>query len=793
MSIPKRVVRKVGADLWNAGGRAGLVVVAMATGLFGVTSIAVTNAVLTRELPHSFDAIAPASAVIRTEPLPDSILARVATIPGVGAVDGGRVLAGRAEIGEERKPVVLFTVADYGRMTVNVLRPAAGAWPPPRGTVLLERAAVRVAGLQTGAPLSMATGSGPATSLAVVGTVHDFSLAPAWQEGVIYGYVARETMARLAGDNGLTSVRIIVAERRTDVPYIREVAQRVAVAIERSGVRVRDVQIPPPGEHPHQSQMNALLGIQQVFGLVALLLSGALIVVLTTAMLVQHRRQIGTMKAVGASRGALVKMYLLWVHVLAGCAALIALPAGVIAGRAYARFIAEMLNFDVVNDAVPALLVVSLIALGGLLPVAVAMRPIFRAAAMTTREALGEAMPNALVRTRGRRSSLLDTRAGRLTLLGAGNAVRVRGRFALVVATLALGGALFLAAVNMGRSFQGTVAVNVARLGYDIALDIAAETPPGSIETAVLSVPGVSRVETAVRARAALANVADNEANAFVISSAAAPSLPPNLTRLEGRWLAAADGRVVVANHIWLREHPRYAVGDSIDLLIGTVSSRWLLAGIVREVMTPARLYAPNEVLERATRGRERTTQVHIVTTDHNAAAEKRVIAAIDRRLADDRIAIAGMSGLRDTQQHRSDHVLVIVSSLLAAAAISLLVGGLGLATMLSVSVFERSQEIGVMRAVGATRWQLILLVVAEGGCVALAGWLGSIAVSLPATYLLNNAFGRMMLGTPLDLYLSAGAIPALGAVAATVALFASGLPAWRASRLEPRALLVAA
>jgi len=43
-----------------------------------------------------------------------------------------------------------------------------------------------------------------------------------------------------------------------------------------------------------------------------------------------------------------------------------------------------------------------------------------------------------------------------------GNAIRVPGRFALVVLTLAVGGALFLSAKNVGRSFQRTLAVTVA-------------------------------------------------------------------------------------------------------------------------------------------------------------------------------------------------------------------------------------------------------------------------------------------------------------------------------------------
>src|SRR5262249_29755046 len=159
-----------------------------------------------------------------------------------------------------------------------------------------------------------------------------FSQAPAWQEGTIYAYVSRKTMAELAGETGLTTVRLVVADQPLDARHIREVALRVGVAIESLGHSVKDLEIPRPGEHPHQGQMNALRGLQQALGAVALVESVALMVVLLTAMLGQHRRQIGIMKAIGGARPALVRMYLLWALALAVTGALGALPLAAVAG-----------------------------------------------------------------------------------------------------------------------------------------------------------------------------------------------------------------------------------------------------------------------------------------------------------------------------------------------------------------------------------------------------------------------------------------------------------------------------
>jgi putative ABC transport system permease protein len=782
------VARKVVADLVAARGRALLVIGAMAVGLFGVAWVADTNAILQRELARSFQAIDPASAVIRTDPLPDSVLDHLRSVPGVRALDGGRVLSARTDRAHGRRPIILFSVRDYRRITVDRLRPLTGDWPPPDGAVLLERAAVRVAAVSPGDSLAIEVANRPTTWVRVAGTVHDFSQAPAWQEGVIYGYVSRETMACLAGEPGLTTVRLVVAERPLDGSHIREVALRVGAEIERLGYRVTDLEIPPPGEHPHQGQMNALLGLQQALGGVALVESVALMVVLLTAMLVQHRRQIGAMKAIGGTRRALIAMYLLWAFTLALAGLIIALPVAAAAGLAYARFIADLLNFDLVDRSIPLPVTLGLLTLGLVLPLLVAVGPILRSTAMTTLSALADSVTVPDFATRSGRP-VFRSRIARLGLLGFGNAIRVRGRFALVVLTLGVGGALFLAAKNVGRSFQETLAVTVAGMGFDVSFGLDGDVAPRAALTSLERVPGVTRVHAASRAKGLLVDSTDARPNAFAVRAAEA-SLPPRLELQGGRWLTGRDDRTVVANHVWHRDHPRAAIGDSITLTVAGMTGRWRLAGLVRELMTGPALYAPAGALMEIVAGRKHATEVTVSLADHGVDAERRAIDEIDAALAGSGITPTAIGGLQTIRQSREDHILVIVRFLVALAGLAQVVGGLGLATMLSVGVFERSREIGVMRSIGATRAQLLVLVLVEGACIAAAGALAAILLSLPLTWVLGRVFGRMMLATPLDLHFSPPAFAGLGVIAAIIAAAASAIPAWHASRLEPRVLL---
>ncbi len=113
-------------------------------------------------------------------------------------------------------------------------------------------------------------------------------------------------------------------------------------------------------------------------------------------------------------------------------------------------------------------------------------------------------------------------------------------------------------------------------------------------------------------------------------------------------------------------------------------------------------------------------------------------------------------------------------------ASISLLVGGIGIANIMLVTVSERTREIGVMKAVGAKNWDVLMVFLLEAGLIGLIG--GS--VGLGFAYGAANTIIPYLLGFP-------GVIPiewvgiALGLSFAIGVL--SGLyPAWRAAQMDP-------
>jgi putative ABC transport system permease protein len=116
---------------------------------------------------------------------------------------------------------------------------------------------------------------------------------------------------------------------------------------------------------------------------------------------------------------------------------------------------------------------------------------------------------------------------------------------------------------------------------------------------------------------------------------------------------------------------------------------------------------------------------------------------------------------------------------LAAVAAVSLLVGGIGIMNITLLSVTERTQEIGLRLAVGARRRDVMRQFLLEALIVSLAGGLAGILVGVIASIGIARALQWATVVSPLAVLLAFG-------VSAAVGLFFGWYPARRAARLDP-------
>jgi putative ABC transport system permease protein len=112
-------------------------------------------------------------------------------------------------------------------------------------------------------------------------------------------------------------------------------------------------------------------------------------------------------------------------------------------------------------------------------------------------------------------------------------------------------------------------------------------------------------------------------------------------------------------------------------------------------------------------------------------------------------------------------------------AAISLLVGGIGIMNIMLVAVTERTREIGIRMALGATPADVLMQFLIEAVVLALIGGLLGTALGIGAALVLARLALWPAVISPLIVLLAFG-------VAAAVGVFFGYYPAWRASRLDP-------
>ena len=143
---------------------------------------------------------------------------------------------------------------------------------------------------------------------------------------------------------------------------------------------------------------------------------------------------------------------------------------------------------------------------------------------------------------------------------------------------------------------------------------------------------------------------------------------------------------------------------------------------------------------------------------------------------ADNDFQVRNQQDFLATQQQATQ---VFTSLLASIAAVSLIVGGIGIMNIMLVSVTERTREIGVRKALGATRLNIMLQFLIEALVLCLTGGLIGIVVGAGAAVLLSKMAHWNVLISPTSIVIAF-------AFSAIIGLFFGIWPARRAARLDP-------
>ena len=589
-----------------------------------------------------------------------------------------------------------------------------------------------------------------------------------------------------------SAVYMSVSENGSDEAHVREVAAAVTDKIKKSGRQVYVTSVYKPGQHPAQQTVDSLLALMGGLGVLAVFLSAFLVVNTITALMGQQVRQIGVMRAVGASIGQVTVLYMVLVLAFGLTALILAIPASGAAAYAMVTWIAGLLNVDLAGFRIPTISIVLEVAVGLGLPVFGALFPVIGGTRITVREALSSYGVNMPKKTSWF-DRLLENIRGlpRPLLLSIRNTFRRKGRLLLTLATLTLGGAIFIGVFGVRDSMYLAIQKTFGYFLSDVNVSFNTAYRTERVQEALKDVPGIAAWE-GWGFSSAQALKADGKTSDEVIMIA-----PPNGSKLiepvltSGRWLTPGDENALVVGNSFIKLRPNTRVGDVIQMRMNNKNYPFQVVGIFEMAGNSdvSITYTNLEYLAQITNQVGRAYELRIKTERSDPAGQIEVQKALEARFKELGMG-ASLQNSADLIQQQNSVINILISLLLAMAVLIAVVGGLGLMGTMSMNVLERTREIGVMRSVGAENLAVFQLVIVEGMFIGLISWGLGALLSIPITNLLDTLVGVSMLNVPLALVFSYQGLILWLVVVLILSTLASLMPARNAVRLTLRDVL---
>jgi putative ABC transport system permease protein len=202
-------------------------------------------------------------------------------------------------------------------------------------------------------------------------------------------------------------------------------------------------------------------------------------------------------------------------------------------------------------------------------------------------------------------------------------------------------------------------------------------------------------------------------------------------------------------------------------------------------VLVPLTTFQAGLSRQRTVRGEQVVQLINIQAVDRNSmeAAKEQISDLLRERhrlVGEDDFFITSQEDMIGAMKEITAMMTMFLGSI---AAISLLVGGIGIMNIMLVSVTERIREIGIRKAVGAKRRDIMVQFLIEATTLSLTGGVIGVFLGWGASRLIS---GLSIGGQPFQTLVTPGVVLLAFSVAAAIGLFFGIYPASRAARLDP-------
>jgi putative ABC transport system permease protein len=789
--------RKVWLDLWQNKVRTLLAVLSIAAGVFAIGATFGMADQMLSGMDAAHQATYPAHIQLFTAGIDRDIVSRFKKIEGVEDIDLANFRNIRYKISPEQEWETGWLVMrdDYDAQKYDRYQLKDGRWPEDKG-LAIERLSSQHYDIQISDSVIFDIDNREQL-FSIVGKMRHPFVEPPQFGGPAVFFTDAEGLERVGIPEGEFNQLLIRVSPYSD-EFARDIASDIKDRLAKDGIGVGIINYQDPQKHWGRSIMEGINLVLQTMAMVSLGVSVILVLNTLTALITQQTYQIGIMKAIGAKTGTIIKIYLVGVIVYGLLALLFSLPLGAWIAFAITQWFLNIFNIDYNQFQVSerAILFQTLAAL--LVPILSALWPILNGATITVREALAS---YGLGNDFG--ASRFDRLVERLSpsfmsapyVMTIRNMFRRRGRFILTQLVLIIAGTMFLVVMSLSSSINFTLDNDFARRHYDVQMLFEESERVDRVVRVADAHPGVAEAEVwYIRSASILKEGQRTREAGFGAEIVGIPAGSQMFRPLlvAGRWLQPEDERALVIS-IDSAEDNNISVGEAITLDIGELGdSDWQVVGLFNDpfgggVGTTDPIYANQEAVFRAIKRNNRGNRVYIRMKEQHKSYVEALSSQLKELFKDNNMEIAESENLHEIRESAENQFSIVILMLLGLALIMAVVGGIGLMGSLSISVVERTKEIGVMRAIGARTNTMMGMFILEGIMQGLLSWLIVVPFSTILGQSMAKSLGETMLDVTLDYQYNLEAIFIWLLIILTISTLASVLPARHASSISVR------
>ncbi|MCB9076583.1 MAG: FtsX-like permease family protein [Anaerolineaceae bacterium] len=790
---------KVWSDIWDNKVRTMLAVLSISAGVFAIGAVFGMVDQLITGMDRAHQAVVPSHLFMAIDPRIDETTAdRLAKVKGIEDIEVANEVAVRYKIhpDDDWRAARLIMRKDYEDQTYDILQLKEGEWPK-KDNFGIERLSSQTFGINIGDKVIFELDKSD-RALPITGKIrHNFVEPPDFGGDAVFFTDAQGLERFNIPEGEYNNLFIRVTPYSAD--FAREMATEIKDRLAKEDVGVNFTSYQDPEEHWGRRFVEGINLVLQILAIISLAMSVILVTNTMTALITQQTNQIGMIKAVGGTTGAILKIYLAAVLIYGSLAFIISLPFGAMVAYGISKWFLNLFNIDYEVFQISTRAVIYQAIAATLIPLLAALWPVLTGAAITVREAIAS---YGLGGDFG--SSRLDQgveRIGQRFLsspyaIALGNLFRRKGRLTLTQLVLVGAGTMFLIVMSLSASISYTLNTDMNRRGFDVRIGFRDPQRTDRVETMAHKVPGVDQAETWFTTPAAILKEGQSTQEAGV--GAELIGIPEGSEMYQplivaGRWLEPGDDRVIVMSRDTAEDN-NISVGDTVTLnLFELGDDEWQVVGLFQVIFSGGfdaePIYAPEDAVFHATKKYNDGVRLFVSTVSHTPQD----VESIYQQLKDDYedrnmdIDVFSTGTTPDDMANAISQFSITTNMLMGLAVIVAMVGGIGLMGSLSISVVERTREIGVMRAIGARSMTIMGMFVMEGVLQGVFSWLVSVPISFILARPLANALGQAMFDANLDYKYNFGAVIVWLIVILIISTLASILPARSATTISVR------